>query len=476
MVFLPGLAVVFVGIVGNNAGKVDHQVKTLLAGSHVQMTAMPAAAVATLAHHGEGCGDLVRQLHVDGVVGGELIANHGHQTLRVAIYAGDGGLKSLAEIPLGGRVLSKDELDVLRSNIEDEVLSLVKVAAEPAPIAQPQPVAVAKVKPPEPPPAPVASTKVAPKSATLDDEDPFETAPRKIAPAPRSAPLVPRTPTPVASASSTPEVIFPDEPVSQPAESHAPAPVVTADASESVSATDIEAMMGGGDTGGGEVQASTTTEATLRLHAAVGIGLATRSFAGPATVPGYASSPVGSIRFDAGAQPTARIALAVLGEQTLQMTTPMGAVMAATTISRWEAIASYTVKIGSLSIAPHVGLGRRTFAIESTDPSRSPDGEYNYVIAGASASIPLGAHLALRGVASLEPVVSGVEPMESAFGEASRWAVDVGAALEARPLTHVFVRVAADYQRFTWSWASARGAGGAIDAYPSGTLSLGAEY
>ena len=39
-------------------------------------------------------------------------------------------------------------------------------------------------------------------------------------------------------------------------------------------------------------------------------------------------------------------------------------------------------------------------------------------------------------------------------------------------------RAGFDYQRFAWSWtiAGARGAGGAVDHYPSGTLSVGASY
>jgi hypothetical protein len=467
MVFLPGLAVVFVGIVGNNAGKVEHQVKVLLADAHVQTAAMPAAEVATLAHHGEGCGDIVRRLHVDGVVGGELFSNHGHQSLRVAIYAGDGGLKSFAEIPLGGRVLSNDELDVLRSNLEDDVLALAKAAPVVAP----------------PAPAPTRTRVEKPITTAMDDENPFEKSVVAAAPKREAEPkLLPRR-TIAAAASAPPngELSFPDETISHETSAHEPAPVQTADASESVSADDIEALMRGGEVGGGggAIQASTSAESTLRLHAAIGIGLASRSFApGPAAVQGYESSPVGAIHFEAGVQPTPHTGLAVFGESTLQMATPMGNAMASTTMSRWEAVASYAAVRGAFELAPQIGVGRRSFSIDSTDPSRSPDGDYNYLIAGATASIALGSHVTLRAIAAFEPVISGSEPTEMAFGKASRWAVDVGAALEARPLAHVFVRAAADYQRFTWSWdmAGARGAGGAVDAYPSGTLSLGAEY
>jgi hypothetical protein len=65
------------------------------------------------------------------------------------------------------------------------------------------------------------------------------------------------------------------------------------------------------------------------------------------------------------------------------------------------------------------------------------------------------------------------------MGATSRWALDVGAALEYRPYAHLFARAAAEYQRFTWSWdmaAAGRGPGGATDSYPSATLAIGADY
>ena len=551
MVFLPGLAVVFVGIVGNGAGKIDHQVKGLLADEHVQAVGIPAASVAILAHHGEGCGDLVRRLHVDGVVGGELVTSRGHQTLRLAIYVGDGSLKSLAEIPLSGLTLTHDELDVLRSNLDDDVVALEKAAPKepssaatppavavkamapapvavkvpppvaPAPVAvkAPHPVAPAPVAVKAPPPvapAPVAvialppaiaasaavvikaPTPVAAKSSAMgmDDENPFATtavapAARKVAPTPKrdsDSGLVPRTavaPASPASAAPSGELAFADDKIYRetPPKNHPATAVQTADASASVTTDDIEAMMkGGGESGvmagGGDVP-TVSSAPELRLHGAIGFGLASRSFSpGPATVPGYTSSPVGSIRFDAGVEPTPRIALAISGERTLQMATPKANEMAVTTMSRWEAVAGYSVVRGRVDLAPILGLGHRSFSIDSTDPARSPDGDYKYLILGAKASMPLGHRLTVRGVAAFEPVVSGSEPTEMAFGEASRWAFDVGAAIEARPLPFVFVRAAADYQSFTWSWdlAGTRGAGGAVDTYPSGTLSLGAEY
>ncbi len=84
----------------------------------------------------------------------------------------------------------------------------------------------------------------------------------------------------------------------------------------------------------------------------------------------------------------------------------------------------------------------------------------------------------MRGGLAFEPVVSGLEPTEAALGDATRWALDVGVAVELRVHSHVFLRATADYQRFAWSWdmAGARGAGGAVDGYPTGALAVGADY
>src|SRR5438105_3813308 len=87
--------------------------------------------------------------------------------------------------------------------------------------------------------------------------------------------------------------------------------------------------------------------------------------------------------------------------------------------------------------------------------------------ASAWASSPPG--MVARALAALEPVLWGTEPTEMAFGEARRWAVDVGGAVEVKLRDHVYGRIAADVQRFAWEWTEAgqRGAGGAIDLFPS---------
>ncbi len=432
MPFLAGVVVVFVGVAGGDR-RVDHQVQTLLEHQHVKAEAIAPALVHTLAHHGEGSREIVQKLHTAGVVSGEIVESHGQFTLRIAIYNGDGGMRSYSESPVAGRVLTKGELDVLGSNLEDDVTAMVAKAAH------------------ETAPAPAAS----PDEIEMDEP----------------AVAAQARPAPSAELGTTP-------PVAAPVETHAAAPVEVADAnadtSDSVSADEIESLTGGG---GGDATPARPPEQALHLHGAVGLGFASRSFSGPATMPGYGSSAVGAIHFEGAVSPIAHATLAAQAETTLDMTTPVANGVASTSMTRWELTASYALLHGRIELSPELGIGHRAFSIESTDPMRSPDNSYDYAIVGVTGGMALGHNLALRGLVAFDPVVSGTEPTDMAFGDATRWAIDVGGAVEFRPYAHVFARAALDYQRFSWSWnAGSRGAAGAVDEYPSGTLAVGAEY
>ena len=453
MPVLAGLSVVFVGITGGNAGKVDKQVQQVVSTAHVERANVPVATVRTLARHGEGSRELVAQLHVDGVIGGELVVDHGQLSLHLVIYDGAGAMKSYNEISIAGRTLTKDELAVLHDNIADEVASLVPaqklrgqpvVATMPAPVVAPAPVKVAK-KPAK-----------APKAGAL--ADPFATAEIEMDPTPSVPPLAATT--------------------------HEAAAVETADASDTaaVSVDEMMAATAGAETDPLAPAAISTTAVSadsLHLGAELGFGVAGRNFSpGPASVTAYSSTPVGALRAAGHVQPTARIRLDASIERTVSMTTPLQGVAAATSMSRWEVAGSYTLVHGGVDIRANLGLGHRAFSIDSINPERSPDGDYSYAILGSTAALPIGTKLTLLGTLAFEPVLGGTDATQMSFGGASRWAVDASVAAELRPIDHVFVRAAFDYQRFGWSWdaAGARGAGGAVDAYPSGMLSLGAQY
>jgi hypothetical protein len=429
MMFLPAFAVVFAGILNGGHTGVDRQIKPILHDLHVRPIVMPASTLRTLTHHGDGTRELVRKLHADGVIGLEVVTGHGSPTLRLVIYDGNGGLKTYTEVAMTARGLGTDDLDVLRENISDDVSSLVVGGGETAP-------------------------------------DPV--------PAPTPAPAQPQ-----------PEVEM-DATPAQPAK-----PIETADTSDAVSADEIAAMTGGNDAADSgssgaavdELHARSSAIAALHLGASIGFGLAGRNFTpSAATVAAYGTSaPIGSTSLEAHVSPTERIQLAVAYDHSLDLTTPMSDhSIAATTISRWEAYGTYALlHSGSFELGARVGAGHRSFSIDSTVAGRSPDSDYEYAIAGLTGADKLGPHWMVRGLAAFEPVWGGDQATEMSMGASSRWALDVGAALEYRPYAHLFARVAAEYQRFTWSWdmtASSRGPGGAVDQYPSGTVAIGADY
>jgi hypothetical protein len=446
MPVLPALTVVFVGLAGPKVNKAEHQIAAVLHDeARVDATHVPPRELRSLVRHDADSRDVVRSLHVDGVIAGEVTAGRRHRSLSLVVYDGDGRLKSLVQIPFSAATLSDRELDVLRSNIIDTATALAPAAPEP-PEQQPPPA------PPPPPPAP---------------PPPAPPPPRAPAIAPVRAPAPP---------DPEPEPAAPPEPAPQ----HDAPPVETAAAEpdgDAVSAAEIMAST--------SAAASTTAvssapvERGLHLRAALGIGVAGRNFTpGPSTVRGYAATSSGAVRFDGEIQPAPRLQLAIAAEHSVAMTTDVAQGAADTTISRWEASAAVPLLRGAIDVAPVIGVGRRVFSIDSTDPSRTPDGDYNYVVLGLAAAGSLGNTIALRAHAAFEPVVSGAEPTEMLFGEARRWALDVGAAVELRATSHLFARIAAGYQRFAWLWsaAGARGAGGAVDSYPSGAVSVGLDY
>jgi len=456
MMFLS--AVVFVGIAGNHSEVVEHQISPILDKAGVTELAIPTGDLGVLARHTDASREVVKKLHVDGVIGGALITSGGKLSFRLVIYDAEGNLKSLGETPLVHKKLSKDDLEVLGMNLADEVAELAKHGA-PA-------IEIAAIKPnPKPAPAP-APVKPAPKAA------PVKVASAEPPPSALTAAIKPA------------RTVHDDDSDAPPGLGAAAPPAATAreaehheEGTDSVSLNDIEALTSSDNEPATPAVAASAQ--TLHLHAGVGLGVAGRVFSpGVGTVAPYSSTPVGAVHFEAGVSPTERTSLEVVAERTLTMSTPLADGMATTTISRWQVAGSYALVRGAIEVAPTIGLGHRSFSIDSTDTSRSPDGDYSYLVVGAVASKPLGSKLALHGTIAFEPVVAGVEPTEMAFGEATRWAFDIGAAIDWRPFSHLFTRAAFDYQRFSWSWdaAGARGAGGATDSYPSGTVSVGYEY
>lgn len=168
MVPLPWLAVVFAGILGGkpDADRIGKEVAAAIR-ERAELTAvsLPAKDLRALTHHSSGSREIVAKLEVDGLIAGELIASDGTVTLRLVVYTGEGGMRSLTEIPLRNGTLGLDDLSIIRTNLSDEAVALGKAArrpAKPAPAAEPK--AVAKVTPKPVPVEPPPTPKPAPKA------------------------------------------------------------------------------------------------------------------------------------------------------------------------------------------------------------------------------------------------------------------------------------------------------------------------
>jgi hypothetical protein len=448
--------IVFVGVAGNHHEAVEHQLGPVLDHAGVNELVLPAGDLAAIVRHSDAAREVVKKLHVDGVIGGALITSGGQQAFRLVIYDGKGNMRSLGETPLTGRKLTHDDLEVLGMNLAEEVTSLqpattshatlavARPAAPPAPAPAPAPI-------PAPPPTRVASSMPA---------------------------RAPRTPVPAPAAES--EIVMDSPESAAPSEPTTAAPKQVADAS-SVSLDEIEAMTGGGDeaTGGGSLAdiapSKTAADATLHLHVDAGLGMTGRAFSAPAGVTGYSSSPVSTVHFAAGIAPTERTSLDVAAERTISMSTSLDSGSASTMISRWQVDGGLALIDSGVKITANLGLGHRAFSIDATETGgRTPDSEYNYVALGARIAKPIGDSVMLRGLVELEPVFGGADQMQMSLGSSSRWGLDVGAALEYALSQHFVASAAFDFQRFSWSWDAAgpRAATGASDSYPTATLAL----
>jgi len=459
--------IVFVGIAGNHHEVVEKQLAPVFEKAGVQELVIPMPDLGQLARHTDASKDIVKKLHVDGVISGALITAGGQKTFRIVIYDGNGNMRSLDETPLAGKKLTGGDLEVLAINLTDEVGDLGK-GKKPAGGPRAEALADVEIDPPKKAP-PAIPAPPARKAVVRDDEE----APPGMPAAKKSGKSAPK------AELATPA--FADTPASE--TEHEAAPKETADAS-AVSMDEIEAMTGGGDgatiDGGSSTATAPAPESTLHLHVGGGFAVIGRVFTPPMALNGFTSTPVGGEQFAADVAPTARTSLDVMAERTLSMTTTLATGTASTVVSRWEINGGYALAghDGGTRLVANLGLGHRAFSMESTDPSRSPDNEYNYVLLGARLAQPLGDKVTLRGEVELEPVFGGADGMQMTLGPSTRWGLDVGAALEYKLAAHFVARGAFDYQRFSWSWdaAGARAAGGASDSYPSGSVAVRTEF
>jgi hypothetical protein len=422
--------IVFVGMAGNHHEGVERQLAPVLDHAGVDELVLPSPDLAAIVRHSDTSREVVKKLHVDGVIGAALITSNGEESFRLVIYDGNGNMRSLGETPLTKHKLTPDDLDVLGINLGEEISSLKPTPRNSVIAARPTP---APVPAPIPAPAPTrAAIAVRPEPTPPKDPEPETAAPEKVADA------------------------------------------------NAVSLDDIEAMTGGGGgdvpvDGGSVSEPATEPSSTLHLHVAAGLGITGRSFSAPMGVTGYSSTPVSTVHFAAGVQPTERTSLDVAVERTISMSTNLDSGSASTMISRWQIDGGVKlVDNSSVQISANLGLGHRAFTIDAVESTgRTPDSEYNYIAIGARIAKSLGSHAVLRGGVELEPVFGGADAMQMTLGSSTRWGFDVGASVDYALSTHFIASAAFDYQQFSWSWSDGSGAS---DSYPTGTLALRSEF
>jgi hypothetical protein len=417
--------VVFAGVVGPQSGRADHQLAALLRhDAKVEPVDLSPADMKALGTHSARAEKVVKHLHTDGVIAGEVIEGKHGRRLRVLVYDGDGNVVSQVEVPLDGESVSKSGMSMLREAIVADAVGLAggSDAKKPAPASHDD----------------------------GEDEAPVEKRPaKKVAKRAAKAEPPPREAEPSVDADG---------------QAHDDDDTPAALASKSSD----------GDTSGTDASVSGAVEkSSMHMGVSVGVGVMSRNFDPTEAIKPYTASAAGALLLRADLEATRHLRFDALGERSLGLITAVDGMNAATAVSRWEAEASWSLGSGRFSFAPAVGFGQRTFTIDTKTTDRSPDSDYLYVVAGARIGLWLGKSVQLTAVANVEPVIAGDQPNTEANGEATRLGYDFGLSLDV-PLTGWLVaRLEGGYQAFNWSFYDG---GGAVDAYAGASFSLGARY
>jgi hypothetical protein len=150
---------------------------------------------------------------------------------------------------------------------------------------------------------------------------------------------------------------------------------------------------------------------------------------------------------------------------------------ASTTVDRWQAQAGWAFKLGeSFGLIPEVGIGDRTFVVDSSDTDRSPDADYMYLWLGARATWRAATSVVVGASLALEPGVGGTQSTELILGSASRLGFEARLTADIGINSWLFVRGEAFLQSIATSFPSDSGGGSASDMYLGATVMLGAKY
>ncbi len=128
------------GVGGKDVKQVDKQVRGIVsAQTEVQDVKLSSTQRHAIVTHGSDATDLVRALEVTGLITGEVERTKKRAVLHVVIYAGDGTLLDLLELPLGKKATKKIGKDTLES-LSDTIVRDIEILTAPPPEPEPEPV------------------------------------------------------------------------------------------------------------------------------------------------------------------------------------------------------------------------------------------------------------------------------------------------------------------------------------------------
>jgi hypothetical protein len=111
--------IVFVGIVGNHHEAVEHQLERSLDKAGVTELAIPDGEKAAIVKHTAASKKVIKNLHVGGVIAGQLTGTGSDRSFRVVIYDGEGNLTTDLESPIAANGLTKANIHTFEANIAD---------------------------------------------------------------------------------------------------------------------------------------------------------------------------------------------------------------------------------------------------------------------------------------------------------------------------------------------------------------------
>ena len=111
--------IVFVGILGRQHDAVEHQLQHSLDKAGITQKVVSANERTAIVKNGAASKKVVKNMHVGGVVAGEVTGTGNARSFRVVIYDGEGNLKTELESPIAAAGLTRDDISSFEATIAD---------------------------------------------------------------------------------------------------------------------------------------------------------------------------------------------------------------------------------------------------------------------------------------------------------------------------------------------------------------------